>query len=166
MKGFLAMYLQIFIELYQRKVPLKRDVILAAIADEEMGYIHGSNFLVEQHRELIEAEYGLTEAGGFTYYFGKYKVYPIQMAEKAVVWLRMRAHGKAGHGSVPLTDNPVVTLSKANEKIWSNQAFSRASQPSVFENVGCSPCTVAVPIKHADWIGTLAQYTQPGFEQY
>ena len=117
MKGFLAMYLQIFIELYKRKIPLKRDVILAAIADEELGFIHGSNFLVEQHRELIEAEYGLTEAGGFTYYFGKYRVYPIQVAEKAVVWLKMRARGRAGHGSVPSADNPVVTLSRAIEKI-------------------------------------------------
>jgi acetylornithine deacetylase/succinyl-diaminopimelate desuccinylase-like protein len=117
MKGFLAMYLQIFLELHRRKVPLKRDVILAAIADEELGYIHGSSFLVEQHRALIEAEYGLTEAGGFTYYFGHRRVYPIQVAEKAVVWLKMRAHGNAGHGSVPQADNPVVKLSQAIEKI-------------------------------------------------
>ncbi len=117
MKGFLAMYLQTFLELYRSKVPLKRDVILAAIADEEVGFIHGSSFLVDQHRELIEAEFGLTEAGGFTYYFGQRKVYPIQVAEKAVCWLKIRAHGKAGHGSVPLADNAVVKLSQAIAKI-------------------------------------------------
>ncbi len=117
MKGFLAMYLQIFLELHRRKVPLKRDLILAAIADEEAGFIHGSSFLVEQHWELIEAEYGLTEGGAVSLYFGKTRLYPIQVAEKAVCWLRMRAHGKAGHGSVPQADNPVVKLSQAIEKI-------------------------------------------------
>jgi acetylornithine deacetylase/succinyl-diaminopimelate desuccinylase-like protein len=117
MKGFLAMYLQTFLELYRHRMPLKRDVILAAIADEELGFIHGSNFLVDQHRELIDAEYGLTEAGGFTFYFGQRRVYPIQVAEKAVCWLKMRAYGSAGHGSVPVIDNPVIKLSEALEKI-------------------------------------------------
>ncbi|MFZ2096725.1 MAG: M20/M25/M40 family metallo-hydrolase [Anaerolineales bacterium] len=117
MKGFLAMYLQVFLELFRRKEPLKRDVILAAIADEEAGFIHGSRFLVEQHRELIDAEYGLTEGGAMTIHFGKIKLYPIQVAEKAVCWLRMRARGKPGHGSMPHADNPVLLLAQAIERI-------------------------------------------------
>ncbi|OGO26582.1 MAG: hypothetical protein A2136_05370 [Chloroflexi bacterium RBG_16_54_11] len=47
MKGFLAMYLQTFLNLFRQGTPLKRDVILAAIADEEHGFMHGSKFLVE-----------------------------------------------------------------------------------------------------------------------
>jgi len=117
MKGFLAMYLQIFLGLFRQKITLKRDVILAAIADEEAGFTHGSKFLVEQHRELIEAEYGLTEGGALTIYMGKTKVYPIQVAEKGVCWLRARAHGKPGHGSIPHSDNPVLFLAQAIEKI-------------------------------------------------
>jgi acetylornithine deacetylase/succinyl-diaminopimelate desuccinylase-like protein len=117
MKGFLAMYLQVFLELFRRKEPLKRDVILAAIADEEAGFIHGSRFLVEQHRELIDAEYGLTEGGAMTIHFGNIKLYPIQVAEKAVCWLRMRARGKPGHGSMPHADNPVLLLAQAIERI-------------------------------------------------
>jgi acetylornithine deacetylase/succinyl-diaminopimelate desuccinylase-like protein len=147
MKGFLAMYLQIFLELYRQKVPLKRDVILAAIADEELGFIHGSSFLVEQHRELIEAEYGLTEAGGFTYYFGKYKVYPIQMAEKAVCWLRMRARGKAGHGSVPQTDNPVVKLSRAIEKIGQTKHLPVHISPPFIEMVDAAGEQLSFPLR-------------------
>ncbi len=117
MKGFLAMYLQVFLELFRHKVSLKRDVILAAIADEEAGFTHGSKFLVEQHRELIDAEYGITEGGAFTYYMGKMKVYPIQVAEKSMCWLRMRARGEPGHGSVPHEDNAVNTLALALEKL-------------------------------------------------
>jgi acetylornithine deacetylase/succinyl-diaminopimelate desuccinylase-like protein len=117
MKGFLAMYLQIFMGLFRQKMPLKRDVILAAIADEEAGFIHGSNLLVEQHPELINAEYGITEGGAMTIYFGKTRVYPIQVAEKAVCWMRARATGKPGHGSIPHSDNPVYFLAAAIEKL-------------------------------------------------
>jgi acetylornithine deacetylase/succinyl-diaminopimelate desuccinylase-like protein len=117
MKGFLAMYLQVFLELFRQKPPLKRDVILAAIADEEAGFIHGSKFLVEQHRELIEAEYGLTEGGAITIHLGKTRLYPIQVAEKSVCWLRMRASGEPGHGSIPHANNPVILLAQAIEKI-------------------------------------------------
>ena len=117
MKGFVAMYLQVFLGLFHQKIPLKRDVILAAIADEEAGFTHGSQFLVEQHRELIEAEYGLTEGGAMTIYFGKSKVYPIQVAEKGVCWLRARAHGKPGHGSIPHSENAVFSLAQAIEKL-------------------------------------------------
>jgi acetylornithine deacetylase/succinyl-diaminopimelate desuccinylase-like protein len=117
MKGFLAMYLQIFLDLYRQKIPLKRDIILAAIADEEAGFTHGSQFLVEQHRELIDAEYAFTEGGALTYYFGKTKLYPIQVAEKGVCWLQARAYGKPGHGSIPHSDNAVFTLAQAIDKL-------------------------------------------------
>jgi acetylornithine deacetylase/succinyl-diaminopimelate desuccinylase-like protein len=117
MKGFLAMYLEVFLELFRRKVPLKRDVILAAISDEENGFNFGSKFLVERHRELIDAEYGFTEAGGMTITFGKYKVYPIQVAEKAMVGFKASAYGKPGHGSIPHADNPVFFLAQALEKL-------------------------------------------------
>ncbi len=146
MKGFLAMYLQVFLELYRKKVPLKRDIILAAIADEEAGFIHGSSFLVEQHRELIEAEYGLTEAGGFTFYFGKRKVYPIQVAEKAVCWLKMRAHGKAGHGSVPQSDNPVVALSEAIEKIGRTKHLAVHLSPPFMNMVKAAGAQLPFPL--------------------
>jgi acetylornithine deacetylase/succinyl-diaminopimelate desuccinylase-like protein len=117
MKGFLAMYLQLFLLLHQQKTPLKRDIILAAIADEEAGFTHGSQFLVEQHRELVDAEWALTEGGALTYYLGKTKLYPIQVAEKAVCWIRAKAHGKPGHASIPHPDNPVFHLSQAIDKL-------------------------------------------------
>ncbi len=111
MKGFLAMYLQIFLQLRRANLPLKRDLILAAIADEEAGFDHGSKFLVSQHRDLINAEYGLTEGGAFTIPLGKFRLYPIQVAEKGVTWLKMTATGTPGHGSLPHSDNAVYHLS-------------------------------------------------------
>jgi len=117
MKGFLAMYLQVFLQARRRRLPLKRDLILAAIADEEAGFIHGSKFLVEQHRDLVDAEYGLTEGGAMTLYMGQTKVYAIQAAEKGVCWLRMKAHGLPGHGSIPAEDSAVLHLAQAIDRL-------------------------------------------------
>lgn len=113
MKGFAAMYLQVFLLARRLKLPLKRDLIFAAIADEEAGFEHGSRFLVNWHRDLIEAEFCLTEAGAFTFYLGKKRVYPIQAAEKGICWLRMTAVGQPGHGSMPHQDNAVAHLAEA-----------------------------------------------------
>ncbi len=117
MKGFLAMYLQIFLQARRQGLPLKRDLILAAIADEEDGFTHGSRFLVDQHRELIDSEYGITEGGAFTMYLGRTRAYMIQVAEKGVCWLRMTARGKPGHGSLPHDENAVFYLAQAIERI-------------------------------------------------
>ncbi len=117
MKGFLAMYLQVFLQTWRQKIPLRRDLILAAIADEEAGFTYGSRFLVDHHRDLIDAEYGITEGGAFTMYLGKTKAYMIQVAEKGVCWLRMTARGKPGHGSLPHDENAVFFLGEAIEKL-------------------------------------------------
>jgi acetylornithine deacetylase/succinyl-diaminopimelate desuccinylase-like protein len=117
MKGSLAMYLQVFLEVYRRKMPLKRDLILAAVADEEAGFTHGSKFLADQHRGTIEAEYGITEGGAMTIYFGKARLYPIQVAEKGMCWLKMTAHGQPGHGAMPHADNAVSHLAEAIDRL-------------------------------------------------
>lgn len=117
MKGFLAMYLEIFLSIYRQKIPLKRDVILAAIADEEHGFTHGSKFLVEQYPGLIDAEYGITEGGAVTIWLGKIKWYPIQVAEKSACRLHARVHGKVGHGSVSQLEGPIFQLALAIENL-------------------------------------------------
>jgi acetylornithine deacetylase/succinyl-diaminopimelate desuccinylase-like protein len=117
MKGFLAMYLQIFLMAYRRQLPMKRDLILAAIADEEAGFEHGSKFLVDEHRDLVGAEYALNEGGALTIHAAGKRLYPIQVAEKGACWLRMTASGEPGHGSIPNPDNAVLQLSNALHRL-------------------------------------------------
>lgn len=117
MKGFLAMYMQVFMLARRHGLPLKRDLILAAIADEEALFTHGSRFLVDSHRELIDAEYGLTEGGAMTVHAGKVRLYPIQVAEKGVCWMRMTSQGEPGHGSMPHADNAVLHLARALDRL-------------------------------------------------
>ncbi len=117
MKGFVSMYLEIFLQAFRQGTRLKRDLIFAAIADEENGFNYGSKFLASQHPGLIDAEYGLTEGGAMTITMGKLRIYPIQVAEKGVTWLRMIAEGDPGHGSMPHANNAVLHLAQAIERI-------------------------------------------------
>ena len=90
--------------------PLRRDVILTAVADEEDGAGLGSAWLVAEHPELVRAGYVLGEVGGFTLHVGGRALYPVQVAEKGACMLRARASGDAGHGSLPRRDDAVTRL--------------------------------------------------------
>ena len=92
---------------------LKRDVIFAGVADEEAGSEQGSLWLARNHPELVRAEYALSEIGGFTLHSGGKRFYPVQVAEKGIAWLTIRARGTSGHGSMPNPDNPIPKIARA-----------------------------------------------------
>jgi acetylornithine deacetylase/succinyl-diaminopimelate desuccinylase-like protein len=113
MKNHVAACAVVMEGLCRAGLSLKRDVIFAAVADEEAACEHGSKFLVEQHPDKVRAEWALGEAGGFTFSFGDRRLYPIQVAQKGVAWLRMKARGACGHGSIPRDDNANLRLARA-----------------------------------------------------
>ncbi|HET6611733.1 MAG TPA: M20/M25/M40 family metallo-hydrolase [Kofleriaceae bacterium] len=113
MKHMVAMVVAVFRQLARDNVTLDRDLIFAAVADEEAGCDLGSRFLVEEHRSLVEAEYAIGESGGFSMHVGAATFYPIQVAEKGLCWIRARARGEAGHGSMPRADSAVIRLAEA-----------------------------------------------------
>ncbi|MCA9609157.1 MAG: M20/M25/M40 family metallo-hydrolase, partial [Myxococcales bacterium] len=89
----------------------------AGVADEEAGSHEGALFLVEQHPELVRAEYVLNEVGGYTLHMGQTRFYPIQVSEKGICWFEMQVEGEPGHGSMPRPDNPVTLLAGALERL-------------------------------------------------
>jgi acetylornithine deacetylase/succinyl-diaminopimelate desuccinylase-like protein len=117
MKNMVAMSLMTLLLFKRAGVSLDRDVIFAAVADEEAGSKHGARFLVEHHPELVRAEYVLNEIGAYTFYVGDAIFYPIQVAEKGICWFELTAHGTAGHGSMPRPDNAVVRIARAIEAL-------------------------------------------------
>ena len=114
MKDTVAEQLMVMLLLKRQAVPLRRDVIFAATADEEIGGVNGFGvaWLVKQHAELLRAEFGLSEVGGYNIEFAGRRVYLVQVAEKGTCWLKVRAHGRPGHGSIPHTDNAVLHLAR------------------------------------------------------
>jgi len=123
MKHMAAMSLMVMLLARRQKLPLKRDLILAAVADEEAGRDYGSRWLVENHPDLLRAEYALSEMGGMSMAIGGLRAYPIQVAEKGFCWLRMRARGAPGHGSMPHDNNAVGHLARAVARLQDAQGL-------------------------------------------
>ncbi|WP_308163892.1 M20/M25/M40 family metallo-hydrolase [Nonomuraea sediminis] len=93
----------------------ERDLVLAFVADEETNGTYGAGHLVTRRPDLFEgcAE-ALGEVGGFGQAVpGGSRIYPVQTGQKGVVWLRLTASGRGGHGSLLHDDNAVVRLATA-----------------------------------------------------
>lgn len=117
MKHMAAMSLVVLLLARRHGLPLKRDLIFAALADEEAGSDLGACWLVENHPDLLRAEYALNELGGMLIPMAGRRYYPIQVAEKGLCWLKMRTRGRPGHGSIPHGDNAIVHLAQAVGRI-------------------------------------------------
>lgn len=118
-KELAAMELTVLLWLKRNRVPLARDIIFMANADEEAGGHLGAKWMVEHHPDLIRAEYAINEGGGFgTTILGK-RVYGIQTGEKGTARFTLRAHGKPGHASVPQRENAVLKLARGLDKLGS-----------------------------------------------
>jgi len=110
-------HLQTFLALHRAGVPLNRDVIFMATADEEAGGFYGAGWLVENRPELFE-DVGLllNEGGGGQLVQGQAR-FGVEVTQKVPLWLRLVAHGEPGHGSRPLVATSVTRLVAALEKV-------------------------------------------------
>ena len=115
MKGIAVAQLMAFLTLKRQRAPLARDLILLANPDEEVGGDLGVRWMIANHYRELDPEYVIDEGGfgsGDLFATGKL-VYGVAVAEKKIVWLRVRANGVAGHGSQPNEQNPNDRLVRA-----------------------------------------------------
>lgn len=117
MKNFLAMSLGVLRHVSEKGVALKRDLIFCAVPDEEIACEFGSKYVVDHHADLVKAEYMLGEGGGFSQVMDGKWFYPIEAAEKGIAWMKMKATGRPGHGSMPHEDMAIYKLAEALKKI-------------------------------------------------
>lgn len=122
MKDMDAMMLAVIRQLAREGRRPPRDLVVGFFADEEAGGVYGSHWLVENHRELFDGvSDAVSEVGGFSIDVDGQRCYLIQNAEKGIRWLRLVAHGRAGHGSQINTDNAVTRLAGAVSRIGAHQ---------------------------------------------
>jgi acetylornithine deacetylase/succinyl-diaminopimelate desuccinylase-like protein len=106
-----------------------RDLVFAFVADEEAGGKYGCGWLVENRPDLFS---GVTEAvgevGGFSLTVPRpdgteRRLYLIETAEKGMLWMRLTARGRAGHGSFvhAQSENAVTTLAQAVARLGAHQ---------------------------------------------
>ena len=120
MKGIGTSYLYAFIMLHRQKVPLSRDVLLMFVPDEEVGGELGARWMLKNHYGELDPEYVIDEGGfGSRDMFTPGKlVFGISVAERKIMWLKLRAEGIAGHGSQPHDKNPNDHLLKALSRLF------------------------------------------------
>ncbi|MCX5327089.1 M20/M25/M40 family metallo-hydrolase [Streptomyces sp. NBC_00120] len=123
MKNMDAMILAVVRQWARAGVRPRRDIVVAFTADEEASAEDGSGFLADQHAGLFEGcTEGISESGAFTFHDGHGKqIYPIAAGERGTGWLRLTAHGKAGHGSKVNHANAVTRLAAAVARIGEHE---------------------------------------------
>ncbi len=108
--------LVVLVMIKREQLPLARDVIFLATADEEAGNL-GVDWMV-RHPELLEnAEFLINEGGENREEDGRVLYVSVDTAEKSPYWVHLVAHGEAGHGSRPLADAAPNRLVRALERV-------------------------------------------------
>jgi acetylornithine deacetylase/succinyl-diaminopimelate desuccinylase-like protein len=117
MKGQGIIQLMAFIALKRTGVPLSRDVVLIANADEEAASL-GAQTFIERHHDLIrDVEFLLTESDQTRVEHGRVRWFGIDVGEKRTFWQRLTVRGVGSHGSQPTPYNPVPRLARIIARI-------------------------------------------------
>ncbi len=91
-----------------------RDIILALTADEEGGSSNGVDWLLKNHRDLVDAAFGLNaDAGGVTTVKGKPLNVDVEANEKLYADFELDASSPGGHSSLPVPDNAIYHIADA-----------------------------------------------------
>jgi acetylornithine deacetylase/succinyl-diaminopimelate desuccinylase-like protein len=120
-------------------LPLRRDLVLVAAADEERGGVYGMQWLLRHRPDLFEVEYGINEAGGFALMVDGRPVYTCQVAEKGGAEIDLVAGGRPGHASVPHDDNAIVGLGAALQRLGGRLPYRLTPSVAAFFEGAAGP---------------------------
>jgi acetylornithine deacetylase/succinyl-diaminopimelate desuccinylase-like protein len=127
MKNMIGMMIAVARHFKRTGIVPPRDLVFAFVADEEAGGKYGCGWLVENRPDLFDAvTEAIGEVGGFSLTVprragGERRLYLIETAEKGMQWMRLTAHGRAGHGSFVHDENAVTTLAGAVARLGGHQ---------------------------------------------
>jgi acetylornithine deacetylase/succinyl-diaminopimelate desuccinylase-like protein len=118
MKNSDAALVATFLRLHREGYKPKRDLVLALTADEEGGQFNGADWLVRQHRELVDAAFVINpDAGGVELDHGRAVVADVEATEKVYSDFQITATNRGGHSSLPRPDNAIYELTTALNKL-------------------------------------------------
>ena len=170
MKDMDAMILASMESLARTGTRPERDIVFAMFADEEAGGVHGAQWAVRNRPELFEgATEAISEVGGFSGEIAGQRVYYVQTAEKGLAWLRLLAHGRAGHGSQINTDNAVTRLAGAVARIGEHPwpiEFTKTTEQfvSIVEEMTGVDFDESDPSAFLEQLGTVSRFVGATFQ--
>jgi acetylornithine deacetylase/succinyl-diaminopimelate desuccinylase-like protein len=128
-KAMAAIFVANIIRLKKEGYVPDRDIIIALTADEEGGCCNGARWLVQNHRDLVDAGVVINEGGGGSLRDGKPFLNNVQATEKVVGNFTVTAKNRGGHSSVPRPDNAIYELADGLAR------FARFAFPVQFNDV-------------------------------
>lgn len=118
MKDSDAALVATFLRLHREGYKPKRDLILALTADEEGGKFNGAQWLVQQHRDLVDAAFVINpDSGGVELDHGNAVLADVEATEKVYSDFQVTALDRGGHSSLPRPDNAIYELTTALNKL-------------------------------------------------
>ena len=111
-KAMAAIWIATVITLKAQGFMPQRDVIVALTADEEGGDDNGIDWLLKNHKELIDAAYALNEGGNGWIKNGKRIANGVQLSEKKYLSFKLQTTNPGGHSSLPIKDNAIYHLAQ------------------------------------------------------
>ena len=119
-KAMAAVFLDLMIRLKQEKAfKPKRDVVMALTCGEETSNrINGVDYLLTNHRDLLNVAFAINEGGGgLLSDGGKPLVFQMQAGEKIHQVYTLEVTNPGGHSSRPQPDNAIYRLMSAADKV-------------------------------------------------
>jgi acetylornithine deacetylase/succinyl-diaminopimelate desuccinylase-like protein len=124
-------YLAALADLKRRRVPLERDVIFLAVADEESGGLQGTGRLLADHPELFQGVEAVLGEGGRSQVSGNRLMWwGIEVAQKRPLWLEVSATGRGGHGSGLNPESANHTLIQGLARLLAQPVRWRVTAPA------------------------------------
>ena len=116
-KAMAAIFVANLIRYKQEKFVPDRDIIVALTADEETGDHNGVDWLLKNHKDLIDAEFALNEGGRGMEQEGKKILNAVQLSEKVFQSFTLEVRNSGGHSSQPRKDNAIYQLAHALDNL-------------------------------------------------
>jgi acetylornithine deacetylase/succinyl-diaminopimelate desuccinylase-like protein len=122
MKNGIAIMVVSMLRLRQERFRPDRDLILALTADEESGPANGIDWLLKNHRPLVDAEYVINhDNASILSNRGVPEIYELVASEKAYADFQVTATHPGGHSSMPVPGNPIYALSEGLARLASHR---------------------------------------------
>ncbi len=116
-KAMASIFVANMIRMKQEKFVPERDIIMALTADEEGGTDNGVDWLLKNHKDLINAEFAINEGGRGQEMEGKKILNGVQLSEKVFQSFKLEVKNRGGHSSQPRKDNAIYRLAKALDNL-------------------------------------------------
>jgi acetylornithine deacetylase/succinyl-diaminopimelate desuccinylase-like protein len=129
-KGMGIMELMAVLVLKRLDVALRRDLIMLATCDEEIGSPKGAQWMIDRHFEDLDPAFMLDEGGsGMRDFFPQGDVFAISVGEKRILRVRMVARAEPGHASQPWDQAATHRLVRAAHAILTQPPEDRECPP-------------------------------------